>query len=371
MDAVPAGQDAGQAAAITRALVAIPESVTVADAQGPLAAIDLRPLRDSLQKQPPDLVGAHQYLTALLDLLDPGSLPPATPTPDETPPPGPGTSAPIRTPAYLPAPETGTGPPLSSGDAGARLDRVLADPRFRQAAGNGIQQGLSQALQPFVTFLLQMPPRQRNVLIALVAGLLVAFMVYSGYREAPWRRERYWATILGAGGGTAGLVYVLLTYFFDLVSLIGPAVGLGLGGLGVIVALGVLVYLVFGLRRARAPIDARLTAAFAAEAGWTAAQARLAALTAASALDYRKAVRYRYLATLLALDEAGHMRFDPALTNGEYLRQAPAGMREPLRPLIQRFERFWYGGYPATAQDYAAYQALATTAEQVGPEARS
>ena len=56
--------------------------------------------------------------------------------------------------------------------------------------------------------MLQMPPRQRNLLIAAVVGLLVAFMIYSGYREAPWSARRYWGTVAGGGLGSAVVVFI-------------------------------------------------------------------------------------------------------------------------------------------------------------------
>ena len=87
-----------------------------------------------------------------------------------------------------------------------------------------------------------------------------------------------------------------------------------------------------GLRRGRGRAVAHLPGATSAEAGWTAAQARAAAAEAAAASDYRRAIRYRYLATMLGLDEADRLPFDRALTNLEHLRRAPAGLREASAP---------------------------------------
>jgi hypothetical protein len=136
----------------------------------------------------------------------------------------------------------------------------------------------------------------------------------------------------------------------------------------VLAALAVVGFAARNLRRNRAPDAARHVGGFTAEAGWTAAQARAAAQTAAAEGDYRRAMRYRYLATLLALDEAERLRFDPALTDGDYLRRAPASLREALRPLVLGFQRVWYGGYPAGEADYAHYQILAAGAEAAAPE---
>jgi hypothetical protein len=169
------------------------------------------------------------------------------------------------------------------------------------------------------------------------------------------------------------LVLLLLTYGAAALGLLLaiPFLAPVLGALGVLAAVGVAVFGWLGLRRARAPQHTRVASPFAAEAGWTADQARAAAEAAAGAQDYRKAIRHRYLATLLALDEAGRVRFDPALTNHEYLQRAPAPLRDPLQPLVGIFERLWYGGFPATAEDYHAYQVLAARAESVPAEVAS
>jgi hypothetical protein len=372
-NAVPAAADApDRAALLARARAVLPASVVVRDAGGVLAEVDFGPVRAALAKEPPDLAGARRYLTALIGLLDPGSLPSptATPTPLQTP--SAAQAALALTPVYSPPTGAG-GPPIAAGEAGSRLERVLADPRFQTDEGGGIQQALARALEPLVGTLLAMPTIQRNLLIAAVAGLLVAFMLYAGYREAPWSRQRYRATVAGGGLATFVLVFLLLTYGAAALGLLLaiPFLAPVLGGLGVLVAVGVAVFGWLGLRRARAPQHTRVASPFAAEAGWTADQARAAAEAAAGAQDYRKAIRYRYLATLLALDEAGRVRFDPALTNHEYLQRAPAPLRDPLQPLVGIFERLWYGGFPATAEDYHAYQVLAARAESVPAEVAS
>ena len=377
VQAAQAADGAARDAAVGRAVARLPAAVEVRDATGVLAVPDLGPLRAALLHTPPDLDDAVRRLTDLLLLLDPGSVPTLTATPAPTTPPatpGPsGTALPTPvadgTPAYVAAAGAG-GPPVDADEAGKRLDTVLRDPRFQPAAeDNGIRQGLSRALAPLIQGLLQLPDVQRNALISGISGLLVAFMLAIAYRESAWSRRRYWATVGGAGGGTALAVFLLLSFGGALLGLLGPLVLPVGGALGVVVVLAVLGFLGINLRRNRAA-DARAVAgAFAAEVGWTAAQACAAAAAAAGSGDFRRAVRYRYLATLLTLDESGRMRFDPALTDGDYLRRAPLALRDPLRPLVAGFQRFWYGGYPAGAGDYHAYQALAAGAEGTPAEA--
>lgn len=73
--------------------------------------------------------------------------------------------------------------------------------------------------------------------------------------------------------------------------------------------------------------------------------------------EWRRAFRLTYLATLVALDTHGTLRFDRSKTNWEYLRALRgAGQTETyaaLLPLTREFDRIWYGGEGASADDYA------------------
>jgi hypothetical protein len=106
------------------------------------------------------------------------------------------------------------------------------------------------------------------------------------------------------------------------------------------------------------------------EAGLNAEQARQQATTLARGGDYRTAVRYLYLSSLLWLDEQGLLRYDRALTNREYLdhlAEQPA-LRARLLPIIEVFDRVWYGYANLDAESFAAYEqqvgALKTTSRQ-------
>lgn len=108
-----------------------------------------------------------------------------------------------------------------------------------------------------------------------------------------------------------------------------------------------------------------------------AAQARLAPaatphdelLTADSALqraqqlsgagDYRTAVRYLYLSSLLLLEERGLLRYDRTLTNREYLRTVAhrPELVAILREVVDVFDRVWYGYQPLDQADYGRYAA--------------
>lgn len=73
--------------------------------------------------------------------------------------------------------------------------------------------------------------------------------------------------------------------------------------------------------------------------------------------DYRTAVRYLYLSSLLLLEERGLLRYDRSLTNREYLRTIAHQPRltAVLRQVIDVFDRVWYGFQPISKESYEAY----------------
>ncbi len=74
--------------------------------------------------------------------------------------------------------------------------------------------------------------------------------------------------------------------------------------------------------------------------------------------DLRSAVRQLYLATLLLLDQRGRIKYDPTLTNREYLRQAARDPRAAaaLEPIVETFDRTWYGSKPISRQEFETYR---------------
>lgn len=73
--------------------------------------------------------------------------------------------------------------------------------------------------------------------------------------------------------------------------------------------------------------------------------------------DYRTAVRYLYLSTLLLLEEGGALRYDRTLTNREYLRTIAhkPHLAAILRNVIDVFDRVWYGFQPISKSSYDEY----------------
>jgi hypothetical protein len=73
--------------------------------------------------------------------------------------------------------------------------------------------------------------------------------------------------------------------------------------------------------------------------------------------DYRTAIRYLYLSSLLVLDEQGLMRYDRSRTNREYLRSVSSKpeLAKPLQDVIDVFDRVWYGFEGVDEQTYQSY----------------
>ncbi len=137
--------------------------------------------------------------------------------------------------------------------------------------------------------------------------------------------------------------------------------------LGVALVIGLIGLLIQAIRRARAPKDAN-AARIDLPDNTSAQEARAEAERFAGVGDYRTALRWLYVATLLRWQEAGRLRVEDSATNHEVLAEVRArGDRTGVRvlsPLIDHFERVWYGDAPCDAQDYGAFSNLATQAWQ-------
>ena len=81
------------------------------------------------------------------------------------------------------------------------------------------------------------------------------------------------------------------------------------------------------------------------------------AQTLSSQGDYRTAVRYLYLSSLLILDEHGVLRYDRSRTNREYLRSISSKpeLAKPLSDVIDVFDRVWYGFDSVDDETYQSY----------------
>ena len=84
-----------------------------------------------------------------------------------------------------------------------------------------------------------------------------------------------------------------------------------------------------------------------------------AGLAAARIGDFRTAVRKLYVSLLYELSELNLIELEDSATNHEYLRRASrlSGLAGPMRYLTDRFDYVWYGMFPSSAEDFAAYLA--------------
>jgi hypothetical protein len=134
---------------------------------------------------------------------------------------------------------------------------------------------------------------------------------------------------------------------------------------GLVALASLLVWLVRGLRRGFGPPVARFPLTASGEHP-SAVNLRDEAETLARRHSYRLAIRTLYLAALLRLDERGILSFERTLTNREVLREAGASgsvqLVDRLAPLVERFDRHWYGAVSCTEDDYREFTRLASWA---------
>ncbi len=128
-------------------------------------------------------------------------------------------------------------------------------------------------------------------------------------------------------------------------------------GVSLLLLLVVLVVLVRSLRRSTVSVARTAPDPDDPDARLTPAEAVSHAQSLAHAGDFRTAMRYMYLALLLRLDAANLLRYDRALTNYEYLEQLRDNpqLRTQITPIIQTFDRVWYGNEPLDAAGFQAY----------------
>ncbi|MBI5964974.1 MAG: DUF4129 domain-containing protein [Chloroflexi bacterium] len=75
--------------------------------------------------------------------------------------------------------------------------------------------------------------------------------------------------------------------------------------------------------------------------------------------DYRSAVRYLYLSSLLLMDERGVLRYDRSKTNHEYLRSVANSpeLAGPLEEVVEVFDNVWYGYHTLEEETFKHYSA--------------
>jgi hypothetical protein len=159
----------------------------------------------------------------------------------------------------------------------------------------------------------------------------------------------------------AAWVFEILARLFGGAFEANRGAGNPLGWLAAIISalllLGVLLYLLTFVRRTLTR-EAQQAASSDPEAHLTAASALQQASSVAREGDYRTAVRYLYLSSLLWLDERDMLRYDRALTNREYLARLAdrPDVQARLQPIVDTFDRVWYGYAALDAESFRRYE---------------
>jgi hypothetical protein len=133
---------------------------------------------------------------------------------------------------------------------------------------------------------------------------------------------------------------------------------------GIVLVIMLLIWLARNLRVQRASLEADLDGEDIPVSSDAATE--LAAQSKASE-DYRAAIRYLYLSSLLLLDERGLIHFDPSLTNFEHLGlvEHQPQLVEVLRPIVNIFDRVWYGFSPVNEAHYQKFVQLVDRLRQL------
>ncbi|MDQ3704132.1 MAG: DUF4129 domain-containing protein [Chloroflexota bacterium] len=263
--------------------------------------------------------------------------------------------------AYLP----GT---LEGEAAEARLREVLSDQAFNYEEQLSPLQRFMQWLSEWLSQFTGSSDPDSNLgrlLMSLTAGLAAGCLTFLASDRIRNRWLRLGLSVL-VGALVSSLFFVgleqLNTTFMVLavVGLIVAAVAMGLFTLGL-------------NRGTTATSSPRSISDLAAVLGMNSVEAKRRAQVSAAEADFRSAIRYRCLAVLLVLDEAGKLAFDRSATNREYLFRAPGTLHDELQPLLDRFDDVWYGNSPTDAEEWSRYSAQADRVEALvgGPVGRA
>ncbi|HXG65197.1 MAG TPA: DUF4129 domain-containing protein [Blastocatellia bacterium] len=113
-----------------------------------------------------------------------------------------------------------------------------------------------------------------------------------------------------------------------------------------------------GVRRGKKREKKRTVLGEEIAANITSADLANEAIAAARAGDFRTAVRRLYISLLYELAERNLLELEAQATNREYLARVSryAPLAAPMRYLTDRFDYVWYGMFPSTEEDFAAFQ---------------
>ena len=161
------------------------------------------------------------------------------------------------------------------------------------------------------------------------------------YRAQPTGSERF-------GQWLEQLWYGFLEFLTDVADVIGGPLVLGLLLFGLVVVAAVLITRNLGHRRAR-EIELRIMREQLLARGADPTELEREAERAASEADFATALRLKFQAGLLRLDERGRIRYWPGLTSAEV---ADLLASPEFEALARRFDEVVYGHRTATAVDF-------------------
>ncbi|HYP20926.1 MAG TPA: DUF4129 domain-containing protein [Chloroflexia bacterium] len=246
--------------------------------------------------------------------------------------------------------------------AEARLREVLSDPAFNYQDQLSPLQRLVQWLSQF-TGSSDPDSNLARLFIALVGGLAAGALTFLASDRIRNRWLRLGLAVLV--GAIVGAVFLFGLGNLDVVLQLLAVAGLVVAA----VAMGLFA---LGLNRGTTASSApRAISDLGAVLGMNSAEAKRRALASADEGDFRSAIRYRCLAVLLVLDEAGKLAFDRSATNREYLFRAPGALHDELQPLLDRVDDVWYGNMPTGGEDWARYSAQADRVEALAAQAEA
>lgn len=263
--------------------------------------------------------------------------------------------------AYLP----GT---LEGEAAEVRLREVLSDQAFNYEEQLSPLQRFMQWLSEWLSQFTGSSDPENNLsrlLLALTAGLAAGCLTFLASDRIRNRWLRLGLSVL-VGALVSSLFFVGLEQL-DTTFMVLAVVGL-------IVAAVTMGLFTLGLNRGTtATSSPRSISDLAAVLGMNSVEAKRRAQVSAAEADFRSAIRYRCLAVLLVLDEAGKLAFDRSATNREYLFRAPGTLHDELQPLLDRFDDVWYGNSPTDGEEWSRYSAQADHVEALvgGPVGRA
>jgi len=170
-------------------------------------------------------------------------------------------------------------------------------------------------------------------------------------QEEPGLIQRLWQRIIDT------LLDILFRIFPRSAGGLGPLVRLVLTIAGFIALIAVLV---FTLRSFLADIVADADSTKTGDGSLaliSADQALERAHADSKSGNYRSAVRYLYISSLLLLEERGLLRYDRTQTNQEYLHSVAdrPELATVLRDVVDVFDRVWYGFQSLDEQAFSHY----------------